>query len=332
MNKLGAPAGAPTTNLTMSARDWFWLIGLAIIWGASYFFGKVAVDDIGPLTVAFGRVILAAAILYIVIRLRQLPIPRTRDDWIPFFGMGVLNSALPYSLIFWGVTSISSGLAAILTATVPIFTVIVAHFWTVDEKMSPAKAVGIGLGMAGVVVIMGRDLGALTSGSGLAKLAIVAASISYAFSGIYGRRLKGKSPLILAWGQMCAATVLMLPLVLFVDRPWSTAEWKLDAVLSVIALATLCTAVAYMIFFRLLGTIGATNTSLVTFMIPVSSILLGFAFLSEPLVAAQLLGMGLIIAGMAVIDGRLTRRFFGSANATRQSGILGKPVLERPHD
>lgn len=332
MNKLGGPAGAPKTNLAMSARDWLWLIGLAIIWGASYFFGKVAVEDIGPLTVAFGRVILAAAILYVVIRLRQIPIPRTRGDWIPFFAMGVLNSAFPYSLIFWGVTSISSGLAAILTATVPIFTVIVAHFWTVDEKMNPAKAVGIGLGMAGVIVIMGRDLGALTSGSGLAKLAIVAASISYAFSGIYGRRLKGKSPLILAWGQMCAATVLMLPLVVFVDRPWATAAWEVDAVLSVIALATLCTAIAYMIFFRLLGTIGATNTSLVTFMIPASSILLGFAFLSEPLVAAQLLGMGLIIAGMAVIDGRLTRRFFGPADSSRQPGVLGKPALERPHD
>jgi len=332
MSKSGAPAGEPAPNLTMSTRDWLWLIGLAIIWGASYFFGKVAVEDIGPLTVAFGRVIVATAILYVVIRLRQIPIPRTRDDWIPFFAMGVLNSALPYSLIFWGVTSISSGLAAILTATVPIFTVIVAHFWTIDEKMSTAKAVGIGLGMAGVVVIMGRDLGAITSGSGLAKIAIVGASISYAFSGIYGRRLRGKSPLILAWGQMCAATVLMLPLVLFVDHPWSTAEWKMDAVLSVIALATLCTAIAYMIFFRMLATIGATNTSLVTFMIPASSILLGFVFLNEPLVAVQLLGMGLIIAGMAVIDGRLARRFSGNAQTSRRSEFLEKPALETRND
>ena len=285
------------------------LLALSGVWGASYFFGKVAVEDIGPLTVVLGRVALAAAILYLVIRLRGVPIPTNRADWQGFFVMGLLNSAIPYSLIFWGETRIDSGLAAILTATVPIFTVIVAHFWTVDEKMNPAKAAGIALGMAGVVIIMGRDLGAIGSGSGLAKLAIIGATVSYAFSGIYGRRLKGKTPLILAWGQMCTATVMLLPLVFVVDRPWSSATWTMDAVLSVIALATLCTALAYMIFFRLLATVGATNTSLVTFLIPVSSLILGTLFLDEDLVLMQLLGMLLIIAGMAVIDGRLWRRF-----------------------
>jgi len=293
----------------MNARDWLMLLALSAVWGASYFFGKVAVEDIGPLTVVLGRVALAAAILYLVIRLRGIAIPTTWADWQGFFVMGLLNSAIPYSLIFWGETRIDSGLAAILTATVPIFTVIVAHFWTVDEKMNPAKAAGIGLGMAGVVIIMGRDLGAIGSGTGLAKLAIIGATISYAFSGIYGRRLKGKTPLILAWGQMCTATVMLLPLVLVVDRPWSSANWTTDAVLSVIALATLCTALAYMIFFRLLATVGATNTSLVTFLIPVSSLVLGTLFLDEDLVLVQLLGMLLIIAGMAVIDGRLWRRF-----------------------
>lgn len=293
----------------MNSRDWLMLLALSAVWGASYFFGKVAVEDIGPLTVVLGRVAIAAAILYAVIRLRGIAIPVTREDWQGFFVMGLLNSAIPYSLIFWGETRIDSGLAAILTATVPIFTVIVAHFWTVDEKMNPAKAAGIGLGMAGVVIIMGRDLGAIGSGGGLAKLAIVGAAISYAFSGIYGRRLKGKTPLMLAWGQMCAAIVFLLPLVLVVDRPWSSATWTMDAVLSVIALATLCTALAYMIFFRLLATVGATNTSLVTFLIPVSSLILGTLFLDEELVLVQLLGMLLIIAGMAVIDGRLWKRF-----------------------
>lgn len=299
---------AARTSLAMNARDWLMLLALSAVWGASYFFGKVAVEDIGPLTVAFGRVVLAAAILYAVIRIRGIAIPTTRSDWTGFFMMGLLNSAIPYSLIFWGETRIDSGLAAILTATVPIFTVIVAHFWTVDEKMNPAKAAGIGLGMAGVVIIMGRDLGAIGSGGGLAKVAIIGATISYALSGIYGRRLKGKTPLMLAWGQMCAATVLLLPLVLIVDRPWISATWTTDAVLSVIALATLCTALAYMIFFRLLATVGATNTSLVTFLIPVSSLVLGTLFLDEALVLVQLLGMLLIVAGMAVIDGRIWRR------------------------
>lgn len=298
----------PRTSLALTARDWTLLVALSGVWGASYFFGKVAVADIGPLTVVLGRVALAAAILYAVIRYRGIAVPATGADWRGFFMMGLLNSAIPYSLIFWGETRIDSGLAAILTATVPIFTVIVAHFWTVDERMNPAKAAGIGLGMAGVVVIMGRDLETIGSGSGLAKLAIVGASVSYAFSGIYGRRLKGKSPLVLAWGQMCAATVILLLLVLVVDRPWASAAWTAEAVLSVIALATLCTALAYMIFFRLLATVGATNTSLVTFLIPVSSLVLGTLVLDEPLVAVQLLGMLLIVAGMAIIDGRLVTR------------------------
>lgn len=302
------PDPAIRTSLAPTAHDWLLLMALSGVWGASYFFGKVAVADIGPLTVVLGRVALAAAILYAVIRLRGIAIPHSSAEWRGFFVMGLLNSAIPYSLIFWGETRIDSGLAAILTATVPIFTVIVAHFWTVDERMNPAKAAGIGLGMAGVVVIMGGDLGTLGSGSGLAKLAIIGASISYAFSGIYGRRLKGTSPLILAWGQMCAATVFLLPLVVLVDRPWRSATWTTEATLSVIALATLCTALAYLVFFRLLATIGATNTSLVTFLIPVSSLLLGTLVLGEALVPVQLLGMVLIAAGMAVIDCRLWKR------------------------
>lgn len=294
--------------LTMTARDWLMLVALALVWGASYFFGKVAVADIGPLTVVFGRVVLAAAILSVVIRLRGVPFPTTRSDWEPFVVMGAINSALPYTLIFWGETRISSGLAAILTAMVPIFTVIVAHLLTADEKLTPGKVAGIGLGMAGVLVIMADDLDGLGDGSGIAKLAVIGATISYAFSGIYGRRLKGKAPLVLAWGQMCAASVLLLPLVLAVDRPWATADWRLDAVLSVLALAVFSTALAYMVFFRLLARVGATNTSLVTFLIPISSLLLGFLFLDEALVAVQLLGMLLIGAGMTVIDGRLLRR------------------------
>lgn len=296
------------SGLTISGFDWALLIVLATLWGGSYFFGKVAVEDIGPMTVVLGRVVIAGVILYALMRLRRIPVPRSRDTWRQYLVMGALNSALPYTLIFWGETRIASGLAAILTAAVPIFTVIVAHFWTTDERLSPAKVLGIGLGMAGVIVIMRDDLHDLTGGSGIAKLAIVGATISYAISGTFGRRLKGRDPIELAWGQMVTATVLMIPMVLIVDRPWATAEWHLDAVLSVLALAVLSTAVAYLIFFRVLASIGATNTSLVTFLIPVSSLVLGAAFLDEPFVAVQLIGMALIVAGMAVIDGRLARR------------------------
>ena len=305
------------SGFSISGRDWLWLIVLATVWGGSYFFGKVAVEDIGPLTVVLGRVVIAAMILYIVMRARNIPIPNTRAQWEPFFVMGLINSAIPYSLIFWGETRISSGLAAILTAAVPIFTVIVAHFLTTDERLTPAKAAGIGLGMAGVVVIMSEDLGDIASGSGLAKLAIVGATVSTRSPGFtVGGSRAGSDRTGL--GPDVAATVLMLPLVLVVDRPWATAAWHLDAVLSVLALAVLSTAIAYMIFFRLLARIGATNTSLVTFLIPVSSLILGAAFLDEPFVAIQLLGMALIVSGMAVIDGRLTRRFRAGSPSLRE--------------
>lgn len=300
-----SPATGSKPALTMQSHHWTLLLVLATLWGGSYFFGKVAVEDIGPLSVVFGRVSLASIILFVCIRLRHVPLPATWAEWKPMMVMGVLNSALPFSLIFWGETRITAGLAAILTATVPVFTVIVAHFWTVDERMTPARAAGIGLGMAGVVIIMSDDLDTLTSGSGLAKLAIIGAALSYAVSGIYGRRLAGRPPLTLAWGQLSTAAVLLLPLVLFVDKPWATASWHLDAILSVIALAVLSTSLAYLIFFRLLAQVGATNTSLVTFLIPISSLLLGGIFLNEPLVPLQLVGMALIGCGMLVIDGRI---------------------------
>jgi drug/metabolite transporter (DMT)-like permease len=295
---------SPRPALTITPRDWLMLALLGLVWGGSYFFAKVAVEDIGPLTVVFGRVALAAIILTVVMRLRSISFPSDRAAWEPFVVMGAINSAVPYTLIFWGETRISSGLAAILTALVPMFTVIVAHFATADEHITPGKLAGIFLGIAGVAVILGDDLGDL-GGSLVAKLAVIAAAISYAFSGVYGRRLRGTSPVVLAWGQMCAASVLLLPLVVFVDRPWATATWHLDAVLSVIALAVFSTALAYMLFFRLLANIGATNTSLVTFLIPISSLLLGYVFLDETFGAVQILGMVLIAAGMATIDGRL---------------------------
>lgn len=309
-----------SSNLAITPRDWLLLALLSIVWGGSYFFAKVAVEDVGPITVVFGRVVLAAAILAVAMRFRGMPFPRGRAAWEPFVVMGAINSALPYTLIFWGETRISSGLAAILTALVPMFTVIVAQFGTSDERMSPAKGAGIVLGLAGVIVILGDNAGDL-GGSLVAKLAVIAAAVSYAFSGVYGRRLKGTSPVVLAWGQMTAASIMLLPLVLVADRPWATATWHLDAVLSVIALAVFSTALAYMIFFRLLGNIGATNTSLVTFLIPISSLLLGFFFLNETFGWLQALGMLLIGAGMLTIDGRLLRRFL-----SRPSSLAEHPA------
>ncbi|MDQ3541440.1 MAG: DMT family transporter, partial [Chloroflexota bacterium] len=175
-----------TTAPQMSARDWLSLGLLSLIWGGSFFFAKVAVEDIGPLTVVLGRVALAAVILNLLVVGRGLALPRSVAGWTPFIVMGVLNSIIPYSLIFWGEVHIASGLAAILNATTPLFTMLVAHVATADERLTPAKVGGVLIGLLGVIVIMGRDLFEIASSNGLAQLAVLAASLSYGVSGVYG--------------------------------------------------------------------------------------------------------------------------------------------------
>lgn len=305
----GAAPRAAATAPQMSARDWLLLGLLSLIWGGSFFFAKVAVEDIGPLTVVLGRVALAAVILTLLVAARGLTLPRTIAGWTPFIVMGVLNSIIPYSLIFWGEIHIASGLAAILNATTPLFTMLVAHVATEDERLTPAKVSGVLLGLLGVIVIMGSDLFEITSSNGLAQLAVLAASLSYGISGVYGRRLRGTPPMVSAGGQMTAATVMLAPIALLVERPWATATPRVDSVGSVLALAILSTAVAYLIFFRILASAGASNVSLVTLLVPVSSLTLGALFLGESFVIAQLGGMFLIAAGLLLIDGRVVRRF-----------------------
>ncbi|MGC4192076.1 MAG: EamA family transporter [Thermomicrobiales bacterium] len=302
------PSKAPMpASTTMNGRDWLLLIALATVWGASYFFAKVAVEDIGPTTIAFVRVLLAGIIIFGIMRVRGMGIPRDRQTWIAYLVLGLTNSALPYSLIFWGETRISSGLAGILSAMVPVWTVLAAHFMGSDERITGLKLGGIALGMVGVVVIMSDGIGTIGDGSILGKLAVIGATALYGFSNVFARRVKQRPPLELAWGQMVGATLWMIPLALL-DRPWATTHWSLKAWAAMLGMTLLSTVLAYLIYFRLLGTVGATNTSQIGFLIPIASIVLGAVFLHEALVPIQLVGMVLIIAGMSLIDGRLWRR------------------------
>jgi len=179
----------------MSAADWLLLLGLSLLWGGSFFFAKIAVLELPPMTVALGRVAIAAAILLTLARATGVALPASLPDWWPFALMGLLNNVLPFTLLFWGQTHIPSGLAAILNATTPLFTVLVAHVATADEKLTGARLAGLAAGLAGVVVMIGpdvlRDLGANV----LAQLACLLAAISYAFAGVYGRRFRGEPTL-----------------------------------------------------------------------------------------------------------------------------------------
>jgi len=285
----------------MSAVDWVTLVTLSVLWGGSFFFAKIAVGELPPLTVALGRVAIAAALLIVLARATGVALPDRRG---PFIVMGLLNNALPFSLIFWGQTHIASGLAAILNATTPLFTVLVAHFATADEKLNVARLAGVAAGFAGVVAMLGpdllRDLGAAVA----AQLACLGAAISYAFAGIYGRRFRGEPALRVAAGQLIASSAMLAPLVIVLDRPWQLAPPGANAWGALVALATLSTALGYLLYFRILARAGATNVLLVTFLIPASAILLGTLLLGEALAMRHLVGMAAIAVGLAAIDGR----------------------------
>jgi drug/metabolite transporter (DMT)-like permease len=297
------PAARP-----MSAADWLLLVTLSILWGGSFFFAKIAVSELPPLTVAFGRVALAATTLIIVTRVIGVALPGRLSDWRPYLLMGLLNNVIPFSLIFWGQTHIPSGLAAILNATTPLFTVLVAHAATSDERLNATRLTGVAAGLIGVAVMIGPDMLRELGDNVLGQLACLGAALSYAFAGVYGRRFRGEPPLRVAAGQLSASTMLLFPAVMLIDRPWTLAMPSWTTVGALAALAILSTALAYVIFFRILGSAGATAISLVTFLIPVSAILLGVLVLGEHLATRHVIGMMAIGLGLAAIDGRVVAR------------------------
>ena len=299
------------TRGQMGAREWAMLTILALLWGGSFFFNGVAVAGLPPLTIVVARTGLAAVALWVFCRASGTGVPSGWQAWGAFFGMGLLNNVVPFSLIVWGQTHIASGLASILNATTPVFTVLVAHFATRDERLSWNRFGGVVLGFAGVAVMIGPAAIAGLGTAILAQIAVLGAALSYGFASIFGRRFArmGISPIATATGQVTASTLMLAPVVLFVDAPWRLASPGLPVWLAVIGLALASTAFAYILYFRILSAAGATNISLVTLLVPVSAILLGALVLGERLAPRHFAGMALIAAGLAAIDGRLVRHF-----------------------
>ena len=289
----------------MGGGDWMLLLVLGTLWGGSYFFGKVALGQLPPFTVTVGRLGLAALVLHVVVRTAGHHMPGSIRAWRAFWIMGLLNNAIPMSLILWGQTTIGSGLAAILNASTPLFTVLLAHFFTRDERMTGRKVGGIVFGLAGVAVMIGPEaLGGFHRGL-LAQLAMVGAAISYACAGIFGRRFAGTPPLVTAAGQVTASSLTLLPLSLLADQPWLLPAPGARTWAALAGLALLCTALGYVIYFRILATSGASNLLLVTLLMPVNAVLLGIAFLGEHVEPRHVAGMALTAVGLATIDGRL---------------------------
>lgn len=279
--------------------------GLALLWAGSFFFYKVLVAELPPFTIVFARVAIAAAVLRLVLMLRGDRRRAGRGLWASFATMGLLNNVLPFSLIVFAETQVSSGVGSILNATTPMFTVLVAQGFTRDEKLDRGKAVGLALGLIGVAALVGPSaLSHLGRGDVPAQLAVVAAALSYGCAGVFGRRFRGMSPLAVAAGQLTSSAVLTAPLVVLVDRPWNLPGPDAGGWTALIGLAVFSTALAYRLFFRILAGACATAVSLVTLLVPVGAVLLGWAVLDERLTASAFVGLSLIGAGLAFIDGR----------------------------
>jgi len=293
----------------MGREAWVLLIALSVLWGGAFFFAAYAVREVPPLTLVLARVSLAAVALIGFAYLTGLRLPSDLKTWRSFFIMGVLNNCIPFSLIFWGQIYIASGLAAIFNATMPLFTVVLAHFLVNDEKLTMARTLGVVCGVAGVAIMIGPELLGTIGENVAAQLAILAAALSYGFASIFGRRFASQPPVITAAGQLSASSIILLPIVIYFEPLSSQTLPDLSISAAVLALALLSTALAYVLFFRILKLAGATNVSLVTFLIPVSAIALGVVVLDEQIEFIHIAGMAFIATGLVAIDGRLVNWF-----------------------
>jgi drug/metabolite transporter (DMT)-like permease len=296
-----------TAPLSLSVSDWLLIMALSMAWGGSFVFAEVALAELPPVTVALGRVGIAALLLVAVVVMVGERLPQSRSLRGGIAVMALFNNVIPFALILWGQLYVTAGLASILTATAPLFAVVIAHLATQDEKITPARLTGLLVGFAGVVVMIGPEVLGGLAGDAIAPVAVLLGAFLYAASGVYGRRFRGERPLVLAAGQMTAATIMLLPLSAVIDRPWtlampSAATWGALALMGAVS-----SALGFVIFFRVLARAGATNLMLVNFLNPVSTILLGAALLGEHVTLRQAIGMAGIAVGLAAIDGRPAR-------------------------
>ncbi len=291
----------------MSSADWGIIILLSLLWGGAFYFIELGLRGFPPITLVFLRMALAVPLMLATLWIIREKLPTDSKSWQQLFILGAINAAFPFILFFWGQTQIESGLASVLNATTPLWGVVTAHFLTRDEKATPARVIGVLFGIAGIIVMVGTEaLGGIT-GSVLAQIACLAATLLYALAAVYGRTLSRSTmtPLVVATGQVITAAIIMLPVVLIADHPWTLPAAGWDAWAGAISLAIPSTAVAYFFYFRLIDSAGASNAMLVAFIMPVVAIFLGVAALGETVQPKELAGAALIALGLLTIDGRL---------------------------
>jgi drug/metabolite transporter (DMT)-like permease len=295
-----------TNDASIDARDWSLLGLLSILWGGSFFFNGAALRELPPLTLVFLRVVLGAAILLPLLRMQGIGFPKGVAGWKPFFAIGLLNNVIPFSLIVIGQTFIPSGLASILNATTPLFTVLVMAA-AKEEALQMRRVAGVALGLAGVIILRGWGVEP-RAGQGFGILLCLGGAFSYGLAALAARRLlKDSPPLGMATFQLMASTVMMAIVAGAMEQPWRPPMPGVATWLAVLGLASLSTALAYIVFFQILRRSGATNVMLVTLLIPVTAILLGWLVLGEPISVREIAGATVIGSALLVIDGRAVR-------------------------
>lgn len=291
----------------MAVADWIRIAFLSLVWGGSFFFVEVMLEAMPPMTSVLGRLMVGLAGLVGLLKLLGHPLRPLMTQWRSFAFIGLINNAIPFSLISFGQTEITGSLASIINASTPIMTAVVAHQLTTDERLSLRKTLGIAFGFGGVLVLFGPT--AMQGGASLLGMAAgLTATVCYAFGSVYSKRLKSNPPMLNATGQVLYGTLWMFPVVCLIDQPWSLPMPGIGPWLALMGIGLLSTTLAFFIYFRVLKSAGASNVVLVTFLVPVSASALGIAFLGEVLAIQHILAYLLIALGLAIIDGRLVAR------------------------
>jgi len=285
----------------MKAKHWVVFILLGAIWGSSFMWIKIAIQEVGPITLVAFRAVFGLLFCIVVILFQKVPLPRTRKEWTPLFLIGVTNIAIPFFLISWGELHIDSAVASILDATVPLFTILLAHFLLQDDRITLPKMLGLMVGFAGIIILMSKDIGA-SSSSLLGQAAVILASVFYAISAIYIRKVTIDTPGILrsAGPLVSASAIMWLGAFLFespVHIPQLGITW-----IALLFMGVLGSGLAFVMAFYLIHEIGPTRTTMVTYLFPLGGVILGVTFLQEQLTWQVFAGAALIIASLVVAN------------------------------
>jgi drug/metabolite transporter (DMT)-like permease len=308
-----------------TAFVWALFLGLGFFWGSSYFWIKVALETVPPLTMIGGRLVLASIFLWAVVLLIRDPLPRSARQYGHLMVMALVNIVVPFILIAFGEQSIDSALASILNATVPLFVIVMAPLFLPDEGITWPRVAGLAVGFAGVILLVAPDLVNMNDNDLTGELLLLGSSLSYAIGNIYAKRnVKGLAPRIPALFQVFLAMLVIVPAALIIDRPFATVQPAPEAIIAIVWLGIIGSGLAYICYFTILANWGATRTSLVAYLLPVVGILLGSAILGDPLTLNRIAGTALVIAGIALVNSGPAFRRFAASRAARTT-----PASER---